>query len=145
MIISRKKPLGTAGALARVKSKKFKNFFVTTCDTVIKTDYRKVYKFHQNNNSDITIIAANISNKLPYGVLKYGKRNTHAELKEKPILKHVVNTGMNLLSTKKNNKITKNKFYNMNDLLLKLQVLEKKFHYTKLIKNLGKILGDPQS
>ena len=143
--IEEKKPLGTAGALARVKSKKFKNFFVTTCDTVIKTDYRKVYKFHQNNNSDITIIAANISNKLPYGVLKYGKRNTLAEFKEKPILKHVVNTGMYLVSSKIFNLIPKNKSYNMNELITKASSFGKKISLYKINKKSWKDFGRPAS
>ena len=53
--IEEKKPLGTAGSLSRLK-KEFKNYFITTCDTVIKTDYNKIYNHHQKNNSDITIV-----------------------------------------------------------------------------------------
>ena len=44
--IEEKKPLGTAGSLSRLK-KEFKNYFITTCDTVIKTDYNKIYNHHK--------------------------------------------------------------------------------------------------
>ena len=45
-------------------------------------------------------MSAEISNKLPYGELKYIKKNQLIELKEKPTYKHGVNTGVYLVNSK---------------------------------------------
>ena len=90
--VEENKPLGTAGSLSKIKTQGNKYFFITTCDTVIKTNYEKIFDFHQNNKSDITIVGAKILNKIPYGVLKHENKNVLTEFKEKPTSKHIVNT-----------------------------------------------------
>ena len=123
--LEERRPLGTAGSLSEIKVKNIKNFIISTCDTVIKVDYHKVYKFHLENNNDITILAANISEKIPYGVLKYGKKDNLIDFKEKPILRHTINTGIYVVNHKIFSLIPRNKIFNMNDLVLKASKLRK--------------------
>ena len=139
--IEEKKPLGTAGSLSKIK-KEFRNYFVTTCDTIIKTDYSKIYKFHQKNKSDITIISAEISNKLPYGELKYNKKRELIEFKEKPTYKHEVNTGVYLINSKIFDLIPKNKFFDMNNLINKATKLTKKIKLYKVSNKAWKDFGN---
>ena len=141
--VEEKKPLGTAGSLSKIKTKNIKNFLISTCDTIINTDYNKVYKFHLENRNDITIIAANISQKIPYGVLKSGKKNTLTEFKEKPLLKNTINTGIYIVNRKIFALIPKNKIFNMNDLVLKASKLNRRIALFKIPgkswKDYGKI------
>ncbi len=138
--IEEKKPLGTAGSLSKIKGE-FKHYFITTCDTVIKTDFNKIYNYHQKNNSDITIISAEISNKLPYGELKFKNKNQLIEFKEKPTYKHEVNTGIYLINSKVFNLIPKNKFFDMNNLIHKASKLGKKITLYKVNKKVWKDFG----
>jgi dTDP-glucose pyrophosphorylase/predicted transcriptional regulator len=130
--LEEKRPLGTAGSLSQIKANTTKNFIISTCDTVIRVDYYKVFKFHLENNNDITIIAANISKKVPYGVLKYGKMNQLVEFKEKPVLKHTINTGIYVVNHKIFSLIPRNKIFNMNDLIFKASKLGKNIALFKI-------------
>ena len=47
------KPLGTAGGLRLIYKKMKKDFFVTNCDTIIKTDLNSIYDFHKKNKQYI--------------------------------------------------------------------------------------------
>jgi NDP-sugar pyrophosphorylase family protein len=130
--LEEKKPLGTAGSLSKIKTKNVKNFIISTCDTVVRADYHKIYKFHLENHNDITIVAANISQKIPYGVLKYGEKNQLIDFKEKPVLKHTINTGIYLVNHKIFTLIPDNKFFNMNDLVFKSAKLGKNIALFKI-------------
>jgi dTDP-glucose pyrophosphorylase len=139
--IEEKKPLGTAGSLSQMK-KEFKHYFITTCDTVIKTDFNKIYNQHKKNNSDITIISAEISNKLPYGELMYKKKNQLIEFREKPTYKHEVNTGVYLINSTIFDLIPKNKFFDMNNLIHKASKFGKKITLYKVNKKVWKDFGN---
>ena len=130
--LEEKKPLGTAGSLSKIKTKNVKNFIISTCDTVVRADYYKIYKFHLENHNDITIVAANISQKIPYGVLKYGEKNQLIDFKEKPVLNHTINTGIYFVNYKIFNLIPKNKIFNMNDLIFKAAKLGKNIALFKI-------------
>ena len=85
-------------------------------------------------------MSAEISNKLPYGELKYIKKNQLIELKEKPTYKHEVNTGVYLVNSKVFDLIPKNKFFDMNSLINKAFKFGKKITLYKVNKKFGKIL-----
>ena len=120
-------PLGSAGSLNKIKKSNQKYFFISTCDTIIKTNYHKVYKNHLKQKNDITIIAANINFKLPYGVCNIDKKNLLNEFKEKPNLNYIVNTGIYLINSKIINLIPrKNSFYHMTDLIDRAKKLKKR-------------------
>ena len=108
---------------------------------MVKTNYSTIYKFHKNNFSDITIVGANISNRLPYGVLKTNKQNIFSNFKEKPTFKYTVNTGLYLINSEMLKFVPKNKYFNMNDLIIKASKYGKKISIFKINKNLWKDYG----
>ena len=57
-IINENKPLGTAGGLINVKKLVKENFFLTNCDTIIKSNYNEILNNHLQNRSDVTIVVA---------------------------------------------------------------------------------------
>jgi NDP-sugar pyrophosphorylase family protein len=115
--IEEEKPLGTAGALKFLESKINSPFFVSNCDIIIKDDYTEIYKFHNEGNFDLTIVASLQYHKIPYGVCKIKEGGELTEITEKPEYNFLVNTGMYLLNPDVLKLIPENTFYNITDLI----------------------------
>ncbi len=86
-------PLGTGGGLYMLKGKIRETFFLSNCDILIKTDYEQILHFHRENRNAITMICANKTVTIPYGVVETGEDNTILEMKEKPHFSFLTNTG----------------------------------------------------
>ena len=97
--IEEKTPLGTAGSLKMLKRTRFKYFFISNCDTLIKTDLYDLHQFHRLNKHDITIVVSNKKIKIPYGVCKVGKNKLLNKIIEKPEMNYNVNTGFYLINS----------------------------------------------
>ena len=91
------KPLGTAGSLKLLKGILNRTFFVNNCDILIKDDYSAMLKYHRENDNEITLIAAVKSYSIPYGTVVSGENGRLLELKEKPELNFLINSGMYIL------------------------------------------------
>lgn len=121
--LEEKKPLGTAGSLYLARKKKvFKNYFITNCDTILKTDLSKVYNNHLKSKKTITIIACKKSYNISYGVCNLDNKGRFKNLSEKPIYNNLVNTGMYIASSE----------------ILKLFNSERKIEMNKVITQLAK-------
>lgn len=96
--IEEDKPLGTIGSLSLLKGKVSTPFFVSNCDIVIDQDMHDVYEYHLENNNDITVVTAVKSFCIPYGVVETGEQGLMSEMKEKPELTYMVNTGVYILN-----------------------------------------------
>jgi dTDP-glucose pyrophosphorylase len=115
------KPLGTAGSLSLLKKKLIKPFFVTNCDIVIDQDYREIYKYHKENNNEITIVSALNHFKSPYGIIETGKDGKLISITEKPEITYNINSGMYILEPHLINEIPENKFYHITELIKKIK------------------------
>lgn len=91
------KPLGTGGGLCFLKGKLDKTFFFTNCDILITEDYEKILKFHKEKHNAITMVCAYKNVLIPYGVIEIGEDGFIEEMKEKPELSFLTNTGMYLV------------------------------------------------
>lgn len=120
-----KRQLGTVGALKFIKNKLSRNFILTNCDTIIKTDYSKLIAFHLKNKLDITIVASAKNFDIPYGVCKLDNENNFIKLEEKPNIQMLINSGMYVINSNIINLIPSSKF-DMNNLLLKVKSANKK-------------------
>ncbi len=117
-IIKENIPLGTVGSLLLLKDKLETPVFVTNCDTLINTDYSDVYKFHQKNAYELTIVVCAKEHFIPYGVCTLNKNGSLHDIKEKPSYDLLINTG----------------FYVINPSIIQLIPKNKKFHFTDLIE-----------
>lgn len=115
-------PLGTVGCLRNLYNKLDNDFILTNCDTIINTDLVEVFKFHQKNNYDITIISSLKKFNIPYGVCELDEKNKFSKINEKPNLNYLINTGFYILNKKILKLIPKSKF-DMTDLI---KIAEKK-------------------
>ena len=65
------KPLGTIGSLSYLKSyKNFENIVVSNCDIITDINYYELVNYHNELNSDITMVVKFNQNKSKYGIVK---------------------------------------------------------------------------
>ncbi|MDB9818906.1 sugar phosphate nucleotidyltransferase [Pelagibacterales bacterium] len=124
--IEEKKPLGTVGSVRLIEKKLSTNFFLTNCDTIIKTNYLDIYNFHKKNSFDLTIVASLKKYVIPYGVCEANKDYSLKELNEKPFYDLLVNTGLYLIKKDIIKMIPLNKKYDMNMFISDLKKKNKK-------------------
>ena len=115
--IEEDKPLGTIGSLSLLKGKVTTPFFVSNCDIVIDQDMHDVYQYHLENNNDITVVTAVKSFCIPYGVVETGEQGLMSEMKEKPELTYMVNTGVYILNPDCIAEIPEGEFFHITQLM----------------------------
>ena len=115
--IEEESPLGTAGSLKYFKGKGKSPFFVTNCDILIKSDYKKIYDFHLENKFDLTLVASMKQYIIPYGVCNLDNEGQFQKISEKPKQDLLINTGMYILNPEVLDLIPKDKFYHITDLI----------------------------
>lgn len=87
-------PLGTGGGLRLLKGKLNSTFFFANCDALLTANYENILKFHKENGNRITMICAYKNINIPYGVVEMGKNGSIEEMREKPLLSFLTNTGI---------------------------------------------------
>ena len=88
------KPLGTGGGLSLLKGKISSTFFFANCDALLTANYGSMVEFHRDNENVITMICAVKNLNIPYGVVEMGVNGTIKEMKEKPLMSFLTNTGI---------------------------------------------------
>ena len=115
--IKEEKPLGTAGILSSISNKIGENVFISNCDIIIDENYKKVYDFHIKNKFDITLVASAKKFTIPYGTCEINKEGHLSQINEKPVLNHLINTGLYIINTDLFSLIPRNQFFHMTDLI----------------------------
>lgn len=87
-------PLGTGGGLRLLRGKIDSTFFFANCDALLTANYESIMKFHKENNNVITMICAYKNINIPYGVVDMGVNGTIENMKEKPLISFLTNTGI---------------------------------------------------
>ncbi|MEZ2718667.1 nucleotidyltransferase family protein [Niallia circulans] len=113
--IEETKRLGTAGALSLLMEKPLHPFIVMNGDLLTKINYEQLLNFHQDMNSIATMCVREYEYQVPYGVVE---TNAHRllSIKEKPVYKSFVNSGIYVLNSEVLDYIPQNEFYDMPDL-----------------------------
>lgn len=88
------KPLGTGGGLSLLRGKLNETFFFANCDALLTANYESMLKFHKENGNAITMICSHKSINIPYGVVEMGVNGVIKEMKEKPVMFFLTNTGI---------------------------------------------------
>ncbi len=88
------KPLGTGGGLSLLRGKLDSSFFFANCDVLLKSDYDSVLRFHKDNDNSITMVCAVKNIDIPYGVVEIGNNGIIENMKEKPTMSFLTNTGI---------------------------------------------------
>lgn len=88
------KPLGTGGGLSLLRGKFNDTFFFANCDALLTANYESMVNFHKNNGNTITMICAYKNINIPYGVVEIGENGIINDMKEKPLMSFLTNTGI---------------------------------------------------
>ena len=88
------KPLGTGGGLSLLRGKFNNTFFFANCDALLTANYESMVKFHKENGNVITMICAYKNINIPYGVVEMGINGAIEDMKEKPLMSFLTNTGI---------------------------------------------------
>lgn len=112
-------PLGTAGALSLVEKFNFEHILLMNSDLFTDTDFEDLYLNTIKQKASMGVATVPYTTKVPYGVFTT-KENKITGLKEKPVYTNYANAGIYILNTKILNKIPRNTFYNITDLMEQL-------------------------
>ena len=123
--IEEDKFLGTAGSLSLLKEKIQSTFFVSNCDILIDQDLEDILNFHNSNNNEITIVAAMVNFKIPYGVLETNNNGHLLNIIEKPDYFFKINTGLYVCEPSILEHIPLNQVYDITDLIQNLLFMNK--------------------
>lgn len=115
--IEESKPLGTIGCLSKLNLQKVDNLFVTNCDVIFKINLDEFYSFHKKNNFDMTLVAVNKVQEIPYGVCQTSGAGVLSKIDEKPKFEFLASAGLYLIGKKILKLIPKNKFFDITDLI----------------------------
>lgn len=88
------KPLGTGGGLSLLRGKFDSTFFFANCDALLTANYESMVKFHKESRNAITMICAYKNMNIPYGVVEMGINGAIEDMKEKPLMSFLTNTGI---------------------------------------------------
>ena len=112
-------PLGTAGALALVDNYKSEHLLLMNSDLFTDVDFEDLYLDLINQNADMVVASTAYKVDVPFAVFETNDRQVKS-FKEKPSYVYHSNAGIYMLKTSLVNKIPKNKFYNITDLMEEL-------------------------
>ena len=98
--ISESKPLGTIGAVRKIKDKIQNNFILTNCDVLVDIDYADLEKYHCNKNNDITLVVTTKEFAMPYGNCEVDDNGKLITINEKPTYKFLINSGIYIINKK---------------------------------------------
>lgn len=119
--IEEDKPLGTAGALRMLEGKISGDLFVSNCDSIIRSDYNEILRFHRQGGFDLTVIVAIHKQSIPYGVCDVAPDGSLLSITEKPEYSMLINTGMYVLRSELLKMIPEGEHFHITDLISRLK------------------------
>lgn len=92
--------LGTGGGIHLLKDTITETFFFSNCDSIMIADYYDIYKFHKKKKNKITIVCSMKNISIPYGVVEIDANGGLLNMKEKPELSFLTNSGFYIIEPK---------------------------------------------
>ncbi len=88
------RPLGTGGGLRLLRGKLESTFFFVNCDSLLTANYESMLRFHRENGNVVTMACAYMNMDIPYGVVEMGENGLITNIREKPLMSFLTNTGI---------------------------------------------------
>jgi len=124
------KPLGTIGAVSKIKNFTHDYVLITNSDILTNLDYESFFLDFIDQAADLSVVTIPYQVSIPYAVLETSHRHVKS-FKEKPTYTYYSNGGIYLMKKKVLDLIPKEEFFNATDLM------------EKLIKNQSKVISYP--
>ena len=126
--VKEKEFLGTGGGLCLLKNMVKSTFILSNCDVLVNADFDCVMKTHEMNKNVITFVGAVKNIVIPYGVIDSNISGEIVELKEKPEISFLTNTGVYVIEPEVINNLNDNEFCHITDIAM---------NYKKMNRNIG--------
>lgn len=97
-LIEEDEPLGTAGALGRLRVTDRSPLLVMNGDVITNVDFTALHEFHVRHGLDATIGVARYDVDIPFGVVRYGEGGAFVGIEEKPRISNFIAAGLYYLS-----------------------------------------------
>ncbi len=114
-----KKFLGTAGGINLLKGHINNTFILSNCDVLINADLECLYKTHKTKGNKITFVCSMRDIVIPYGVIETDEDGMILNMKEKPELSYLINTGIYMIEPEVIQDIQDDEFIHLPDLAKK--------------------------
>ncbi len=116
--VSEDQPLGTAGALSLIESPN-EPLLVINGDILTRLDFRNLFRYHRENDADLTIVVRQHDIHVPYGIIECEGAHVQS-IREKPRLSFLINAGIYLLEPTVYEYIPNGAHFDMTELIQKL-------------------------
>ncbi len=114
--IKESKPLGTIGAVSKIKEFSHEYVLVTNSDILTTLDYEDFFLDFIRKEADMSVVTIPYQVNVPYAVMETA--NSHVvSFKEKPTYTYYSNGGIYMIKREIIDRIPKGKFYNSTDLM----------------------------
>jgi dTDP-glucose pyrophosphorylase len=113
------KPLGTIGAVSKIKNFQHEYVLVTNSDILTTLDYEDFFLDFVSKNADMSVATIPYNVDVPYAVMET-EDNKVLSFKEKPTYTYYSNGGIYLIKREVLKRIPHNEFYNSTDLMMDL-------------------------
>lgn len=110
---------GTAGGLRLIKNKIQQTFFMTNCDILVDENYGDILRYHKSSGNIITMVCALKRETIPYGIISTSEDGRIKEVKEKPQLEFLTNTGLYVVEPQFLEQIGESGFVHITDVIQK--------------------------
>jgi len=114
--IHENKPLGTVGAISKIKEFKNEYVLITNSDIITNIDYEDFLIDFIEKDADMSVVSIPYEIEVPYAVIKTDDDRVQS-FEEKPTYKYFANGGIYLTKKHVLDKIPKNKFYDATELM----------------------------
>jgi dTDP-glucose pyrophosphorylase/mRNA-degrading endonuclease RelE of RelBE toxin-antitoxin system len=112
-------PLGTIGAISKIKNFRHDYILVTNSDLLTNIDYEHFFLDFLSQDADLAVLSIPYQVSIPYAVLETHNRKIH-NFKEKPTYTYYSNGGIYIMKKEVLELIPENSFFNATDLLEEL-------------------------
>ncbi|RYE25177.1 MAG: CBS domain-containing protein [Sphingobacteriales bacterium] len=111
------KPLGTVGSVLLIEGHEYEDILVMNSDLLTNIDFADFFSTYKKANADMAVAATSYHVDIPYAVLETDTENNVRSLKEKPRYTYYSNAGIYLLKKSLLDKIPKDDFFDITDLM----------------------------
>ena len=111
------KPLSTIAPLKLVKGLP-DNFFVMNGDVLSDLDFSQLYKYHIDNNADITVATFERDSKIDFGILRMNSSHRIVGFEEKPVYHFSVSMGVYVVNQRLLDIVPDGRPFGFDDLML---------------------------
>jgi len=93
-----KEKRGTAGPLSQIGARINFPLLVLNADILTSLNFKKLIEFHNKTSADLTIALKQFERRIAYGVVEIDDESVITQLREKPTLNFLINSGIYVLS-----------------------------------------------